>query len=87
MHTHFSEQESHAREFAMVETGDLRRCMERAIEALMAALDALDGDPDLESSHDDEPSLGWTGAGEGRSNTSFAIFSAGGWQPVCDGEL
>jgi hypothetical protein len=42
-----------------------RRRMEAAIEALIAALDALDGDPDFEPANDDEPSLGWRGEGRG----------------------
>lgn len=43
-----------------------RREIENHIERLIAALDALDGDPDLEGDADfepqgdDEPSLGWT---------------------------
>lgn len=40
-----------------------RQKLEAAIEAAIAALDALDGDPDLEPIEDDEPSLG---AREGR---------------------
>jgi len=36
-----------------------RRRMEAAIETLIAALDALDGDSDLEPATDDEPSIGW----------------------------
>lgn len=38
---------------------DPRRArLERAIEAAIALLDALDGDPDLEETGDAEPSLG-----------------------------
>lgn len=42
-----------------------RRRMGAAIEALIAAMDALDGDPDFEPANDDEPSLGWLGEGWG----------------------
>jgi hypothetical protein len=42
-----------------------RAAVERAIEALVALLDALDPDPDLEPNGDEEPSLGWTGEGRG----------------------
>ena len=38
----------------------LRRRMEAAVERLIAAMDDLDGDPDLEDSDDAEPSLGST---------------------------
>lgn len=53
----------------------LRVRMERAIEKLLAALDALDGDPDLEDSDEDaacedegfdadrEPAMGWSTVG------------------------
>lgn len=51
MHTHFGERPSHVRRFEMVETQSLRRRMEAAIEALIASLDAIDGDIDLE--HED----------------------------------
>lgn len=37
-----------------------RARLEAAVEAAIAALDALDGDPDLEDFGDREPSLGWT---------------------------
>jgi hypothetical protein len=36
-----------------------RREIERAIERLIALLDLIDGDPDLEDGGDGEPSLGW----------------------------
>jgi hypothetical protein len=36
-----------------------RREIESAIERLIALLDFVDGDPDLEDGSDDEPSLGW----------------------------
>ena len=36
-----------------------RAALEHAIEALVALLDALDPDPDLEPNGDEEPSLGW----------------------------
>lgn len=41
------------REFVMVERRQLRERAERAIEALIAMLDELDGDPDLEDNGDD----------------------------------
>lgn len=65
MHMQFGGRESHVRSFAMVEIGSLRRRMQRAIDDLIAALDALDGDADFESANDDEPSLGWPGDGRG----------------------
>ncbi|WP_185982670.1 hypothetical protein [Aureimonas mangrovi] len=37
-----------------------RREIELQIETLISALDAFDGDPDLEPDPDGEPSLGWT---------------------------
>lgn len=43
---------AHTREFVMVERLALRERTERAIEALIAMLDELDGDPDLE---EDDP--------------------------------
>lgn len=43
-----------------------RRAIGVAIERLIAMLDAMDGDPDLEDGRDDEPSLGWTEAWGGR---------------------
>ncbi|MBN9018459.1 MAG: hypothetical protein J0H11_13655 [Rhizobiales bacterium] len=48
MQAHFSDRPSRARSFELVETTSLRGRMERAIEALIAALDALDGDADTE---------------------------------------
>ncbi|HWJ74680.1 MAG TPA: hypothetical protein VNX29_16075 [Kaistia sp.] len=65
MHTHFSERPSFVRSFELVETGTLRRRMQAAVDALIEALDALDGDADLEPANDDEPSLGWPGVGHG----------------------
>jgi hypothetical protein len=38
----------------------LRQNIEASIERLLAMLDTLDGDPDLEPDADGEPSLGWT---------------------------
>ncbi|QJP12174.1 hypothetical protein G3545_12200 [Starkeya sp. ORNL1] len=61
------------REFVMVERQRLRMRAEAAIESLLAILDEIDGDPDLEN-HDPEldndgdwhePELGWTGIGTG----------------------
>lgn len=54
MHTHFSERPSHVRTFEMIETGNLRERLERAIEDMIATLDALDGDSDFEPASDDE---------------------------------
>lgn len=59
MGTHGRERETHIREFVMIEQAALRRRMEAAIDSMLALLDELDGDPDLEASNDDEPSLGW----------------------------
>lgn len=39
---------------------DDRRAIAGAVDRLIALLDALDGDADLEPDSDDEPSLGWT---------------------------
>ncbi|WP_018389738.1 hypothetical protein [Ancylobacter sp. FA202] len=39
---------AHTREFVMVERRQLRERAERTIEALIAMLDELDGEPDLE---------------------------------------
>ncbi len=61
MGTHVRERETHIREFVMVERQALRQRMEAAIESLLALLDELEGDADLESANDDEPSLGWEG--------------------------
>lgn len=41
----------------MLDARDMRRGIEEAIEALIAILDLMDGDPDLEDSGDLEPSL------------------------------
>ncbi|WP_290774395.1 hypothetical protein [Hoeflea sp.] len=40
-------------------TPALRRRMEQTVEHLIALLDTYDGDPDAESTGDDEPWLGW----------------------------
>ncbi len=61
MGTHVRERETHIRDFVMVEQASLRKRTEAAIEALVAMLDELDGDPDLEPDNDDEPWLGWEG--------------------------
>lgn len=50
---------AHTRDFIMVEQGSLRERIEAAIESMVALLDQLDEDPDLEPDNDDEPSLGW----------------------------
>ena len=52
MGTHVRERESYVPELAMVERRQLREHAERTIEALIAMLDELDGDPDLE---EDDP--------------------------------
>lgn len=49
---------SHVREFVEV-PGGFRRSVEDAIEGLLAVLDQLDGDPDLEDDGSAEPTLGW----------------------------
>jgi hypothetical protein len=41
-------------------TSAMRARLEQTIEALVALLDEIDGDADLEPGVDDEPSLGWT---------------------------
>ncbi|RUV41056.1 MAG: hypothetical protein EOQ55_00560 [Mesorhizobium sp.] len=42
-----------------------RRRIERTIDALLALLDEADGEPDLESTGDEEPYLaGWSGTNE-----------------------
>lgn len=52
-----------------------RQAIENAIEALLALLDAMDGDPDLENDGADEPSLGWTiHGGTGLDNRDLEIF-------------
>lgn len=65
MHGHFGERPSRGRLFELVETRALRRRMEAAIDVLLATLDALDGESDLEPANDDEPSLGWPRVGRG----------------------
>ena len=40
---------------ADIPTPSTRRSIEDAIERLLALLDAMDGDPDLEDTHDAEP--------------------------------
>lgn len=59
MGTHVREREVFIRDFIMVEQGLLRRRMEAAIDSMLALLDELDGDPNLEPDNDDEASLGW----------------------------
>ena len=44
-------------EHPAVERQRIRRKLERVIDKLMTALDAIDGDADLEDTGDDEPSL------------------------------
>ncbi len=45
---------AHSREFVMVERMRLRERAERTIEALIAMLDELDCDPDIEDGDDDD---------------------------------
>ncbi|WAC25754.1 hypothetical protein [Ancylobacter sp. SL191] len=56
MGTHVREHPNSVRRFELIETTALRRRMERAVEALLAALDDMDGDPDIEE--DDPPEDG-----------------------------
>ena len=44
-----------------------RRTIEAEIERLIALLDGIDGEPDLEENGDCEPSLGWPNAHDTRS--------------------
>lgn len=53
MQQHFSERRSYVRTFEMIETGDLRQRLERAIDDMIATLDALDGDSDFEGEDSD----------------------------------
>lgn len=55
-------------------TPALRARIEAAIERLVALLDAIDGDPDLELMGDDEPSLGWTFRHDGVSTVVTDIY-------------
>ena len=55
------------------ETAALRRRMERAVEALLAALDAMDGDPDL------EPALGSPEVGHGRRRRTAGTLDQRRW--------
>ena len=64
--------------------------LEQAIEDLIALLDALDGDPDLEASCEDEgfdadsePSLGWP---ERHERQGFALSVTDPWLAF-DGEV
>lgn len=61
------------RHFTMVESTRLRERIEATIEAMIAMLDELDGDADLEPDTDAEPSLGWreAAAGCGCDHTMF----------------
>lgn len=66
MGTHVREPERHVREFVMVDQSRLRERIEATIEAMIAMLDELEGDPDFEPGNDDEPVLGWHEAARGR---------------------
>lgn len=59
---------AHPREFVMVERRQLRERAERTIEALIAMLDELDGDPDTEDDDASEDEIDH--AGEWRSRYS-----------------
>lgn len=50
-----------------------RRTIEAEIERLIAMLDGIDGEPDLEDNGDLEPSLGWPEGGPSRLRTGFAV--------------
>lgn len=52
--THFGERGGYVPEFVMVDTQRLRARMEAAVDTLLALLDEMDGDPDLEESADME---------------------------------
>ncbi|HEV7415057.1 MAG TPA: hypothetical protein VGN98_02800 [Tianweitania sediminis] len=55
-------------------TSHQRARIELAIENLLAILDGLDGDENLEDGHDAEPSLGWSG--HGNAHGSYADTEA-----------
>lgn len=57
MGTHVRERERHVREFVMVDQARLRERIEATIEAMIAMLDELEGDPDLEPDTHDEPDV------------------------------
>ena len=59
MNMHVRERERCAREFTMVESSTFRDRLEHTIEALIALLDALDGDADLEPTFGDIPASGF----------------------------
>ncbi|MBS1165844.1 MAG: hypothetical protein H6R00_1869 [Proteobacteria bacterium] len=56
MNMHLREERSYAREFVEV-PGGFRRTVEDAIEGLIAVLDQLDADPDLEDDGRQLPQL------------------------------
>lgn len=66
MAPHAGEHPDSVRSFEMIETTALRKRAEAAIDALLALLDEMDGDPDLEEAGDDEPALGWEGGAPDR---------------------
>jgi hypothetical protein len=49
----------------LVVTPAMRKRLEATIESLIALMDEIAGDPDLEETGDDEESLGWTERGPG----------------------
>jgi hypothetical protein len=56
-----------------------RRAVEDAIERLIAILDAMDGDPDVEDGADAEPPFGWTRDGDHGSNSQDEEEPSLGW--------
>ena len=58
MDTHFRERERSVPLWMTVDPA-MRRRIETAIEGLVALLDQIDGDEDLEDGNDDEPVMGW----------------------------
>ena len=70
---------AHSREFVMVERRALRERAERTIEALIAMLDELDGDPDLEDHElEDDGDLEWDPAENGLGDPDGLIEQYGG---------
>ena len=48
----------------------MRRCLAEEIERLIAVVDSLDVDADMEPGGEEEPYLGWIGNGPGRNDTA-----------------
>ncbi len=74
-------------------TPSLRSRLETAIEHLLALLDELDGDPDLEEGGDHEadselePNIGWTGVGRGTIGLDLNRYDRDGELEQDDAEL